>query len=46
MSERVDPPYGERVVSWRTVLQELEKDFGGGPESNTSLASCTVSADW
>lgn len=32
MSERVDPPYGERVVSWRTVLQELEKDFGGEPE--------------
>jgi hypothetical protein len=32
MAERVDPPYGERVVSWRTVLQELETDSGTEPE--------------
>lgn len=32
MSERVEPPYGERVVSWRAVLQELDEDFGDEPE--------------
>jgi hypothetical protein len=27
-----DPPYGERVVSWRTIDQELNPDIGPDPE--------------
>ncbi|HEV3485738.1 MAG TPA: hypothetical protein VG106_10045, partial [Vicinamibacterales bacterium] len=32
MSGRAEPPYGERVASWRAILQELEDDFSGEPE--------------
>jgi hypothetical protein len=32
MTNHREPPYGERVVSWRAVLDELQQDFSGPPE--------------